>query len=204
MHRYVHFLAVLFVAACLDACSNWSGDGNAVSRKIERMVVEVWAPSQSARADAMLHQQVELFNETQKNIAVELRLMEHRDYGEAITHAKANNALPGVLALDLRQLADFVDDDVLEPVDKMMSQRLWDDIYPELLEQAHIGTHLYGLPAVHTVNQELVWSVAHSTHDKSATMAFIHYLLHPEQQRAAVAAGYTLPVTYSVAPPGNT
>ncbi len=196
MYRYC-CLAVLFLLGSLSACSNWTGDGNAVSDKVDRKTITIWAPMQSTEGDKLMRKQVKAFNGSQRNIEVQLTLVQPDDYPAMLITAREEGRLPAILCLDSARLKAFADDSLLEPLDKMMSQRLWRDVLPELLEHGHVDTHIYGVPAVHQPNHDLLWSVLREAEDKAATMAFIHYLLHPDQQRAAVGAGYTQPVTYS-------
>lgn len=190
----LYCLLVVIVAGC----SNWSGDGNAVSDKIERMKVSVWVPRQSRSADALIREQVDAFNDNQRNIQVELSLIGQANYTSELEKAREKNLLPEVVCLDLTLFKEFVADDLLLPLDKMMSRRLWHDLLPDMLEQGHIGTHIYGVPAVHKSDEDMLWGVLGKPEDGAATMAFIHYLLHPQQQRMAVESGYTEPVTRSV------
>jgi len=188
---------ILILLAGLSACSNWTGDGNAVSDKVDRMVIEIWSPMQSADADTLILDQVSVFNDNQRNIKVKLTLIEPASYTQVLAKARQDKQLPAVVSLDLTQLAVFVEAGLLAPLDKMMSQRLWQDLLPDVLEQGHIGTHVYAVPAVHKSDKKLLWGVLHEAEDKAATMAFVHYLLHPDQQRPAVKIGYTEAITYS-------
>lgn len=194
---FIIFWFVIILIVELAGCSNWTGDGNAVSDKVDRMSIDVWSPMQSATADRLLMDQVQAFNENQRNIEVKLTLIERERYPDALNQVREDKQFPAVVALDLDQLDAFTEAQLLEPIDKMMSQRLWQDLLPDYLEQGHIGTHIYAVPAIHKADQDLLWSVLKQAEDKAATMAFIHYLLHPDQQRAAIAAGYTEPLTYS-------
>jgi len=194
MYRYLLTFTWL---VCLTACSNWTGDGNAVSDKVDRMTIAVWSPMQSLKADAFILEQANAFNDNQRNIQVQLTLIDSVNYSAVLQKAQQDKQLPAIICLNVNQLEVFAEDGLLEPLDKMMSQRLWQDLLPDLLEQGHIGTHIYGIPAVYKPDQELFWVVFNQAEDKVATMAFIHYLLHPKQQRSAVASGYTQPVTYS-------
>lgn len=196
----VGFLVITLQLGFVSACSNWSGDGNAVSDKVERATVSVWAPMQSQSANEVMRQQVAAFNADQRNVQIELSLLNRSDYVKRIYQARSDHILPGIVCLDLAQFEEFAAEGVLQPLEKMMSQRLWNDVLPDLLEQGHIGTHIYGVPAIHKPDQELLWTVVDDAKDKSATMAFIHYLLHPERQRQVIAAGGTQPVTYSAMP----
>ncbi|MBL4851243.1 MAG: extracellular solute-binding protein [Gammaproteobacteria bacterium] len=198
MYRYLLTFTLL---VCLTACSNWTGDGNAVSDKVDRMAITVWLPMQSLKANALMLEQVNAFNDNQGNIQVQLTLIDPVNYSAVLKKAQQDKQLPTMICLNLNQLRVFAEDGLLQPLDKMMSQRLWQDLLPDLLEKGHIGTHIYGVPAVDKPDQELFWAVFNQAEDqaedKVATMAFIHYLLHPKQQRSAVASGYTQPVTYS-------
>lgn len=197
MRYFIQICLVSSFLAAMVACSNYAGDGNAVSDKVDRMAIDIWSPMLSSNANALMQEQVRAFNDNQRNIRVELTLFESADYPQVIENALKANALPAMMSLDLDQLARFTEADLLQPLDKMMSQRLWQDLLPDILEQGHIGTHLYGVPTVHKADQEYLWGVLQDAEDKAATMAFIHYLLHPDQQRVAVEIGYTEPVTYS-------
>ncbi len=197
MRYFTKICLVLSFLAGVAACSNYAGDGNAVSDKIDRMTIDIWSPKQSSNANELMLEQVKTFNDNQRNIRVELTLFESSDYAQIVEKALNEKNLPAMISLDLDQLALFAEADLLQPLDKMMSQRLWQDLLPDILEQGHIGTHLYGVPTVHKADKEYLWGVLQETEDKAATMAFIHYLLHPNQQRLAVEIGYTEPVTYS-------
>ena len=197
MHRYRYFIVVFFLLGSVAACSEWKGDGNAVSDKVERMSIAMWAPMQSPKGDALIRSQVNAFNQSQRNIQVQLTLLEPKDYSGELLQARRDEALPEIVCLDTNQLKAFATDSLLQPLDKMMSQRLWNDLLPDLLELGHVDTHIYGIPAIHKPGVELLWSVLHNVENKAATMTFIQYLLHPDQQRSAVEAGYTQAVTYS-------
>ncbi|MBL1293011.1 MAG: extracellular solute-binding protein [Thiotrichales bacterium] len=197
MRYFTKIFLVLSFLAGVAACSNYTGDGNAVSDKVDRMTIDIWSPKQSSKANELMLKQVKAFNDNQRNIRVELALFEAADYAQIVEKALNEKNLPAMISLDLDQLALFTEADLLQPLDKMMSQRLWQDLLPDILEQGHIGTHLYGVPTVHKADKEYLWGVLQETEDKAATMAFIHYLLHPNQQRLAVEIGYTEPVTYS-------
>jgi len=70
-------------------------------------------------------------------------------------------------------------------------------LLPDMLELGHVDTHIYGVPAIHKPGVDLLWGVLHNAEDTAATMAIIHFLLHPDQQRNAIEAGYTQAITYS-------
>ncbi len=197
VQQIIKLITIGVLCGNLQACSNWTGDGNAVSDKVERASVVVWAPEQSPGADAVMREHVATFNADQRNVQIELKLMPEREYMSQLQQARNEQTLPGVICLELAQFQEYVESDLLQPLEKMMSQRLWNDLLPDLLEQGHIGTHMYGLPAMHTAKKDWLWTVVDDAKDKSATMAFIHYLLHPERQKPMIATGSTEAVTYS-------
>lgn len=112
-------------------------------------VIRVWAHQGQEAENAALRGIVHAFNEAHRaeGLRVEMTFFPDFQYTEKIAAAAAAGDLPDVLEVDGPTLAQFVDAELLQPLDPWVPDEDRADFLETILQQGTIGDRLYALGA---------------------------------------------------------
>ncbi len=121
----------------LSSCS-----GSHVARK---GVLRVWAHSGQAAERQVLEQQVKRFNDSQNATKVELTFVPEGSYNSQVQAAALSKDLPDVLEFDGPFVYNYVWQQNLVPMDKLISESVRQNLLPSILQQGTYQGHLYSV-----------------------------------------------------------
>lgn len=132
-------VAALSMAAALSGCGGTSeGSG-------ETLQLEVWAHDGTDAERAVLEQQVETYNARQDAVEVTLSVVAEGDYNDTLQSAVARGDLPDIAEIDGPLLASYAYQDVLAPLDDLLSDEVIENQLASLQAQGNLDGHLYGV-----------------------------------------------------------
>ncbi len=122
---------------CLSSCS-----GSSVTRP---GVLRVWAHAGQAAERQVLEQQIKRFNGSQQTTKVELTFVPEGSYNSQVQAAALSKDLPDVLEFDGPFVYNYVWQQNLVPMDKLISPAVHKDLLPSILQQGTYQGKLYSV-----------------------------------------------------------
>jgi multiple sugar transport system substrate-binding protein len=122
---------------CLSSCS-----GPSMTRK---GVLRVWAHAGQADERQVLEQQIKRFNNSQKTTQVELTFVPEGSYNSQVQAAALSKDLPDVLEFDGPFVYNYVWQQNLVPMDKLIPESVRQDLLPSILQQGTYQGKLYSV-----------------------------------------------------------
>ena len=108
-------------------------------------ILRVWAPSGQAAERAVLEQQIKRFNNAQNATTVRLTFIPEGSYNAQVQAAALSKDLPDVLEFDGPFVYNYVWQQNLVPMDKLISESVKQDLLPSIIQQGTYGGHLYSV-----------------------------------------------------------
>lgn len=108
-------------------------------------VIRVWAHSGQAAERQVLEQQVKRFNKSQTGTTVKLTFIPEGSYNSQVQAAALSKDLPDVLEFDGPFIYNYVWQQNLIPIDKLISSSVKQDLLPSILQQGTYGGRLYSV-----------------------------------------------------------
>jgi multiple sugar transport system substrate-binding protein len=135
------FRALLIAAllAVLTGCDGGSHQPQAGS------TLRVWAHAGQAAERAVLEQQVQRFEQHNPDLSVVLSFLPERNYNAQVQSAALAGDLPDVLELDGPYLYNYVWQQKLQPLDRLLPAGLQEDLLPSLRVQGSYRGRLYAV-----------------------------------------------------------
>jgi multiple sugar transport system substrate-binding protein len=121
----------------LSSCS-----GHNLTRK---GVLRVWAHAGQAAERQVLEQQIKRFNDSQKTTQVELTFVPEGSYNSQVQAAALSKDLPDVLEFDGPFVYNYVWQQNLVPMNKLMSPTVRQDLLPSIIQQGTYQGKLYSV-----------------------------------------------------------
>jgi multiple sugar transport system substrate-binding protein len=138
MHQYFKSLVLLIpILLSLNSCSN-----SQIGRK---GILRVWAHAGQAKEREVLEQQIKRFNSSQKVTTVQLTFVPEGSYNAQVQAAALSQDLPDVLEFDGPFVYNYVWQQNLVPIDKLISESVKQDLLPSILQQGTYQGHLYSV-----------------------------------------------------------
>lgn len=122
---------------CLSSCS-----GSSITRK---GVLRVWAHAGQAAERQVLEQQINRFNDSQTNTKVEVTFVPEGSYNSQVQAAALSKDLPDVLEFDGPFVYNYVWQQNLVPIDKLISNSVRQDLLPSIIQQGTYQGRLYSV-----------------------------------------------------------
>ncbi len=130
-------LIVLGVTACSDDSQQQPADG--VTQ------INAWFHTGQEGERKTIRDQVARFNQLNPAIQIRLTLIPERSYNSQVQAAAIAGALPDILEFDGPYLFNYVWQGHLQPLDKLIPDKLKADLLPSILRQGSYRGHLYGI-----------------------------------------------------------
>ncbi|MCY7337302.1 MAG: extracellular solute-binding protein [Chamaesiphon sp.] len=118
---------------------------NKTSQNQHRNILRVWAHSGQAAERAVLEQQIKRFNNAQNATTVQLTFVPEGSYNAQVQAAALSKDLPDVLEFDGPFVYNYVWQQNLVPMDKLISESVKQDLLPSIIQQGTYGGHLYSV-----------------------------------------------------------
>ncbi|MEJ2392909.1 MAG: extracellular solute-binding protein [Gammaproteobacteria bacterium] len=128
------FFLALFV--CLSA---------GCERQHSHNVTTAWAHAGQASERAVLQRQIAQFNRQHYKHPIALTFIPERQYNAQVQAAALAGDLPDVLEFDGPYLYNYIWQQQLRPLDKLLPRKLIDDLLPSIIKQGTYGHHLYSI-----------------------------------------------------------
>jgi multiple sugar transport system substrate-binding protein len=130
---------------CLSSCSSLQIFGKASPPENRQGIIRVWAHSGQAAERQVLEQQVKRFNSSQKATTVRLTFIPEGSYNAQVQAAALSRDLPDVLEFDGPFVYNYVWQQNLVPMDKLISESVKQDLLPSILQQGTYQGQLYSV-----------------------------------------------------------
>jgi multiple sugar transport system substrate-binding protein len=130
---------------CLSSCSSLQIFGKASPPENRQGILRVWAHSGQAAERQVLEQQVKRFNSSQKATTVRLTFIPEGSYNAQVQAAALSRDLPDVLEFDGPFVYNYVWQQNLVPMDKLISESVKQDLLPSILQQGTYQGQLYSV-----------------------------------------------------------
>ena len=130
---------------CLSSCSSLQIFGKASPPENRQGIIHVWAHSGQAAERQVLEQQVKRFNSSQKATTVRLTFIPEGSYNAQVQAAALSRDLPDVLEFDGPFVYNYVWQQNLVPMDKLISESVKQDLLPSILQQGTYQGQLYSV-----------------------------------------------------------
>ena len=128
---------------CLSSCNSLSfGNSSPPSRP---GIVRVWAHSGQAAERQVLERQVQRFNAARTGTTVQLTFIPEGSYNAQVQAAALSKDLPDVLEFDGPFVYNYVWQQNLVPMDKLISASVKQDLLPSILQQGTYRGQLYSV-----------------------------------------------------------
>ena len=127
---------------CLSSCSSLFVGKTA---PIRPGIIRVWAHSGQAAERQVLEQQVQRFNAARTGTTVELTFIPEGSYNAQVQAAALSKDLPDVLEFDGPFVYNYVWQQNLVPMDKLISASVKQDLLPSILQQGTYHGRLYSV-----------------------------------------------------------
>ncbi|MEW8628297.1 MAG: extracellular solute-binding protein, partial [Candidatus Thiodiazotropha sp.] len=108
-------------------------------------MLTVWAHAGQAAERKVLEQQVSRFNHLQNDIQVQLTFIPEQTYNAQVQAAAVAGELPDLLEFDGPFLFNYVWQGHLVPLDKLLSEKLQNDLLPSIKQQGRYLGKLYAI-----------------------------------------------------------
>ncbi|WP_188113564.1 ABC transporter substrate-binding protein [Nocardioides humilatus] len=132
-------LVVGLVAAGLTGCGSTESEKDRLTR------IEVLAHDGTDEERAVLEQQVAAFNEGHDTVEVALTLVAEGDYNDSLQARIARGDAPDLVEVDGPLLASYVYQEVVVPLDGLLTDAVLGDQLPSLQAQGSIAGHRYAV-----------------------------------------------------------
>jgi multiple sugar transport system substrate-binding protein len=128
----------------LSGCSN-SPIGTSARTENRNGILRVWAHSGQAAERQVLEQQVKRFNSSQQATTVQLTFLPEGAYNSQVQAAALSKDLPDLLEFDGPFVYNYVWQQNLVPIDKLISASVKQDLLPSILQQGTYQGKLYSV-----------------------------------------------------------
>jgi multiple sugar transport system substrate-binding protein len=133
-----HFQPLMMLAPLLLSSCN--------SPQLDRQgILRVWAHSGQAAETQVLKQQIERFNKSQTTTTVKLILVPEGNYNAQVQAAALSQDLPDVLEFDGPFVYNYVWQQNLIPIDRLISESVKQDLLPSAIAQGTYQGKLYSV-----------------------------------------------------------
>ncbi|MCG7984678.1 MAG: extracellular solute-binding protein [Candidatus Thiodiazotropha lotti] len=136
MWKYLLIGSLALIIGCSDQQDHQSPD---------LTVLMVWAHAGQAAERKVLEQQVKRFNSLQTEIQVQLTFLPEQSYNAQVQAAAVAGELPDMLEFDGPFLYNYVWQGHLEPLDKLLSAKLQEELLPSIQKQGHYLGKFYAV-----------------------------------------------------------
>ena len=136
MWRYLLFCSLVLSLGCSEQQDHQIPD---------LPVLTVWAHAGQAAERKVLEQQVSRFNHLQNDIQVQLTVIPEQTYNAQVQAAAVAGELPDLLEFDGPFLFNYVWQGHLVPLDRLLSEKLQNDLLPSIKQQGRYLGKLYGI-----------------------------------------------------------
>lgn len=111
--------------------------------------IRVWAHQGQERENAAMRGIVEAFNlaHADEGLRIEITFFPDRQYADKVSIASASGSLPDVIEVDGPYVGPWAAENILAPIDGLVSEDLERDLLPSLIEQGTFRGRLYALGA---------------------------------------------------------
>ena len=141
--RSVKLLGIL--ASLLLSQTSCDRPNKAPQNQHRQGILRVWAHSGQAAERAVLEQQIKRFNNAQNATTVRLTFIPEGSYNAQVQAAALSKDLPDVLEFDGPFVYNYVWQQNLVPMDKLISESVKQDLLPSIIQQGTYGGHLYSV-----------------------------------------------------------
>jgi multiple sugar transport system substrate-binding protein len=108
-------------------------------------IIRVWAHAGQAAERQVLEQQVKRFNQSHPATTVQLTFIPEGSYNSQVQAAALSKDLPDVLEFDGPFIYNYVWQQNLIPIDKLISPAVKQDLLPSIVQQGTYGGRLYSV-----------------------------------------------------------
>jgi multiple sugar transport system substrate-binding protein len=143
-HRaiFLLFSLVVWLAAC---------DTNSEPKHASEYVeVEVWMHAGSETEGRTIQDQVLRYNASQYRYRVNAVILPAETYNAHVRAAATSGQLPDMLEFDAPYLYEFIDQGLLLPIDKLLTDDIRVDLWPALIEQGMVDGRMYAISTTDT------------------------------------------------------
>jgi multiple sugar transport system substrate-binding protein len=144
IRRYQSLKLIAPLLLYLSGCSN-SPIGTSARTENRNGILRVWAHSGQAAERQVLEQQVKRFNNSQQATTVQLTFVPEGAYNSQVQAAALSKDLPDVLEFDGPFVYNYVWQQNLVPMDKLISASVKQDLLPSIVQQGTYQGKLYSV-----------------------------------------------------------
>ena len=138
----VMFLTVFLVVACSSDSSSESSSSSDSEEEVKE--IRFVAAQYSSNTQPFLEEVVSQFEEENHDIKVDLQVIGWDTLEQQVTTMVATDQTPDIL--NLNHYSEFAEDDLLMPLDEVISPELEEKLYDSFYEAGHLDGTPYGLP----------------------------------------------------------
>jgi multiple sugar transport system substrate-binding protein len=145
MIRHCQSLRTIVLLLCLSSCSSSQIFGKTAPKEHHPGILRVWAHSGQAAERQVLEQQVKRFNAAQTATTVQLTFVPEGAYNAQVQAAALSQDLPDLLEFDGPFVYNYVWQQNLVSIDRLISASVRQDLLPSILQQGTYRGHLYSV-----------------------------------------------------------
>lgn len=137
---YVRLFLILIII--LSGCESPKDRDMTVT---ENTKLQVWAHAGQEAERIILQQQIARFNHQNPEIEIDLTFVPEREYNAQVQAAAIAGDLPDILEFDGPYLYNYIWQNQLVPLEKLLPQSVVNDLLPSIIDQGTHGSHLYSV-----------------------------------------------------------
>jgi len=141
--RAIHAAIVILVV--LGTGCEKPGDIPDAGIKEEHVPLHIWAHAGQEGERRILQKQVQLFNNEQKTVRADIKFIPEGKYNAQVQAAAVAGDLPDLLEFDGPYLYNYIWQDQIIPIDKMVPPTIREAILPSIINQGTVMGRLYAI-----------------------------------------------------------
>jgi multiple sugar transport system substrate-binding protein len=145
MIRHCQSLRTIVLLLCLSSCSSSQLLGKTAPKDHRPGILRVWAHSGQAAERQVLEQQVQRFNAAQTATTVQLTFVPEGSYNAQVQAAALSKDLPDLLEFDGPFVYNYVWQQNLVSIERLISASVKQDLLPSILQQGTYRGQLYSV-----------------------------------------------------------